>query len=130
MIALENYDFLFNDDEVTEFKRMWAEGIHVGDIADRMHRAEIEIGILVVDQHDKGNIQLRIGGALGGDAVPREYGYGRFTHADLGRMKQMIDRGAKNADIATSFAISTHYVNRIKRDMGWTRGYGKRGESA
>lgn len=124
LIALENYDLVFSSDEVQTFREMWKKGIHVSDIAEAMDRDEIEVAVLALDQRASGRIKLRMGAAFGTEEEepdPNEYAYGRFTHGDMERMQVMVERRARNSEIAKVFGISQHYVNRIKRDMGWTR---------
>jgi len=58
-IALENYDFLWSEDDLREFRDMWKKDEPINVICKRLERKEIEIAIIILDQAQKGIIKKR-----------------------------------------------------------------------
>ena len=64
-IACEDLDFIWRDDEVQVFDRMWMLGKTLPDIAARFNRTQEEVLILALDRGLKKMISPRKGGLLG-----------------------------------------------------------------
>jgi len=64
-IALENLNFLWDEDEIIKFREMWEEGLSLPDIAEAFKRPQKEIAIIIIDQAEEGKIQPRKGGLWG-----------------------------------------------------------------
>lgn len=64
-IALENLNFLWDEDEVFKFREMWEEGLSLPAIAKELKRKQNEVAVLILDQAEKGKIQPRKGGVWG-----------------------------------------------------------------
>lgn len=64
-IACEDYDFTWDVTELATFRTLWRAGLSIPDIAKEMHRHEIEVAILAMDQAEQARIKPRDGGILG-----------------------------------------------------------------
>lgn len=64
-VALEDMDFTWDEDEVSEFDRMWDEGLSVYDIARAFDRDPDEVALLVMDRVRAGMIEKRKNGIWG-----------------------------------------------------------------
>jgi|SRR5690606_7057612 len=64
-VACEKYDFLWYEDEILDFERMWKEGKTLIEIAEYFNRPQIEILFLAADRAEEGAIKERKGGLLG-----------------------------------------------------------------
>lgn len=64
-IACEDMDFVWADQDLEVFRKMWREGLCITDIARAFDRDPDDIGLLVMDQKRKGYIKDRPGGAWG-----------------------------------------------------------------
>lgn len=67
-IACEDYNFVWSDEELHQFRQMWREGVSIPRMSVVLKRHQSEIGILVLDQIDRKYIRPRKGGALGMEA--------------------------------------------------------------
>jgi 3-methyladenine DNA glycosylase Tag len=65
-IALENANFVWDEDEVKQFIWMWTDGNPIGKMAERFERPVYECGLLVMDLELKGKISPRKYGLFGG----------------------------------------------------------------
>lgn len=65
-VALEEYDFTWDEFELIDFIRMWKEGLPLKDIAEHFKRKPIECVLLVMDLAERGKIRPRIHGLFGG----------------------------------------------------------------
>jgi hypothetical protein len=63
--ACEHYDFTFTQYELDRFRKLWKNGDHIADMADKLRRRPAEIAFLIIDQADLGKIGKRIGAAYG-----------------------------------------------------------------
>jgi len=58
-IALGNYDFLWSEEELKDFREMWNEDLPFNIIARRLERRQIEVAVLIMDQAEQGIIKKR-----------------------------------------------------------------------
>jgi hypothetical protein len=65
IIALEDLDFSFLPEEAETTKKMWHDGKHIADIAEKLQRDIDEIAILIMHMARRGEIEKRKSGALG-----------------------------------------------------------------
>ncbi|MGH0939939.1 sugar ABC transporter substrate-binding protein [Bacillus mycoides] len=49
-IALEEVDFIWNEDDIERFKDLWKKRFSIEDIANRLGRHQIELATLILDQ--------------------------------------------------------------------------------
>lgn len=66
IIALEELNFVWCDDEATEVADMWRMGIPIDLIADNFARDPDEVAILLMHLARRGRIKARPGGVFGG----------------------------------------------------------------
>ncbi len=64
-IALSELDFSWFPGEVERVKKLWAYGLHIADIAERLERDIGEVGVLIMDLARKTKIRLGNNGVLG-----------------------------------------------------------------
>jgi len=64
-VALDDLDFSWMPAEVERFRRYWAAGRSVYEIAERLGRDADEVALLAMDQARSGVIEKRPGGAWG-----------------------------------------------------------------
>ncbi|MBB6452008.1 hypothetical protein HNQ94_000429 [Salirhabdus euzebyi] len=64
-IAHENSNLDWKPKELQKFRNLWNEGFSIQDIAKKLKRPEIEIGLIILDQAHKGKIKPRFGGLMG-----------------------------------------------------------------
>ncbi|WP_342045944.1 helix-turn-helix domain containing protein [Bacillus sp. OTU530] len=64
-IALEDLNFLWDEDDVLKFREMWEEGLSLPAIAKQLKRKQNEVVVLVLDQAEEGKIKPRRGGLWG-----------------------------------------------------------------
>lgn len=64
-IALENLNFLWDEDEVLKFREMWEEGLSLPAIAKKLRRKQNEVAVLILDQAEEKKIKPRPGGLWG-----------------------------------------------------------------
>lgn len=67
--ALEDLNFLWNEDDLPAFREMWKDGRSVQEIADHFDRDPDEVVLLVIDQAREGKIKRRSTGLSGKDKV-------------------------------------------------------------
>lgn len=72
--ACEDLDFIWLQSEIEIFRKMWKDGYHIIDIADKLERVVDEVGILVIDQVRRGRIHERTGGYAGTRQIEYEPG--------------------------------------------------------
>ena len=65
-IILEDRKFIWENDEMKEFRKMWKQGDSVDNMARRFHCKNIDIAMLVLDQAEKKLIRSRPAGLIGG----------------------------------------------------------------
>jgi hypothetical protein len=58
-IALEDYEFRWSLEQVSEFDRMWNDGCSLESIAHHFDRTCLETALLVMDRAEKGFIGKR-----------------------------------------------------------------------
>lgn len=66
--ACEDYNFCWDEKEVIRFRRMWAAGESLMDMAKKLGRHVNEVAILVIDQAEKKKIEMH-GSKVFGQAV-------------------------------------------------------------
>ncbi|HJV46616.1 MAG TPA: helix-turn-helix domain containing protein [Bacillota bacterium] len=66
-VALEELNFVWDEVEIDQVKKLWRQGTPIDEIAEVMDRDIDEIGILIIDQCRKNKIKQRPGGLWGGD---------------------------------------------------------------
>lgn len=64
-VACEEYDFTWDECEVSRFRMLWQEGMSIPDMAKELKRHQNEIIILAIDQAEQSRIKPRPGGILG-----------------------------------------------------------------
>lgn len=64
-IACECFNFVWDEQEVFQFRQLWESGASIFDISKAFKRNVNEIAFLIVDQADQGYIKARKGGVLG-----------------------------------------------------------------
>jgi len=64
-IALEELNFLWDEDDVLKFREMWEEGLSLPDIAKQLKRKKNEVAVLILDQAEEKKIKPRKGGLWG-----------------------------------------------------------------
>lgn len=64
-IACEELNFTWKEDQLTEFREMWARGYDIRVIARRLGRKPEEVAILIIDQARTSKIKKRPGGIFG-----------------------------------------------------------------
>ena len=64
-IALSELDFSWYPGEVERVKKLWAYGLHIADIAERLERDIDEVAVLIMDLARKNKIRRRKNGILG-----------------------------------------------------------------
>lgn len=65
VVVLEDLDFVWRENEVTEVVAMWRSGIPIDLIASNFGRDIDEVGLLVMHLRRQGIIRKRKGGAYG-----------------------------------------------------------------
>jgi hypothetical protein len=65
-IALEEYDFVWDEDDVEEFITLWNKGADIRLIAKYFNRPTIECALLILDLGECGKIKPRLNGVFGG----------------------------------------------------------------
>ncbi|WP_028778770.1 hypothetical protein [Shimazuella kribbensis] len=63
--ALSEYNFVWTDRQIREFRKLWKKGFGIDFIGRELDRHAIEIMCLVMDQAEKGYIDQREGGIMG-----------------------------------------------------------------
>lgn len=58
-------DFVFSEPELRDFREMWKAEISLVNIAKKLKRRPVEIGLLIVDHAERGLIQTRASGVNG-----------------------------------------------------------------
>lgn len=66
-IALEEYDFTWDEDDIQEFIKLWNKGGDIRMIAEYFNRPSIEVGLLILDLGERGKIKPRKRGLFGGE---------------------------------------------------------------
>lgn len=61
VVACEGLNFIWNREEVSEFRKMWREGYSLDYMADFFYRKREEVIFLVMDQTMRNNIMPRKG---------------------------------------------------------------------
>jgi hypothetical protein len=64
-IACADWDFSWTKAEIQEVIQGWGQGVHISDIAKRIHRDADEVAILIMDLIRQKRIKPRKGGAFG-----------------------------------------------------------------
>ncbi len=64
-IACADWDFSWTKAEIQEVIQDWGQGVHISDIAKRIHRDADEVAILIMDLVRQKRIKTRKGGAFG-----------------------------------------------------------------
>jgi hypothetical protein len=64
-IALENFDFLWDEDDLVKIRELWDGGIHLQDMAKYLKRPAAEVFCILLDQSHKGFLRHRKGGLYG-----------------------------------------------------------------
>ena len=64
-IAYADRDFSWTKAEMQEVIQGWEQGVHISDIAKRIHRDADEVAILIMDLVRQKRIKTRKGGAFG-----------------------------------------------------------------
>ncbi|MEW4152767.1 helix-turn-helix domain containing protein [Bacillus thuringiensis] len=49
-VALEEVDFIWNEDDIERFKALWMKQLSLEDISNKLRRHQIEIATLILDQ--------------------------------------------------------------------------------
>lgn len=66
IVALEDLDFIWCEEEVKEVIEMWERGIPLDMIASNFDRDQDEVAILIMHLARKNQIKPRVGGIFGG----------------------------------------------------------------
>ncbi|WP_246064865.1 helix-turn-helix domain containing protein [Melghirimyces algeriensis] len=66
-IALEDLDFIWDEDEIPDIERMWNQGFSLWDIAHACERDELEVLLLIMDRERQGSISPRKNGLFRGE---------------------------------------------------------------
>lgn len=125
-VALIEFDLLFSDEEVETFRHLWDMGLAVKQIAKKMHRHELEIAALVMDQADLGHIEPRTGGLQ--ESLPylpkliKGPKRRRLLPAEIRLVQTMFETGAPAREIAERFGVTPEYIRRMRRENGWEPG--------
>ena len=64
-IALSELDFSWYHAEVERVRKLWAYGLHIAEIAERLGRDVDEVAVLIMDLARKNKIRRRKNGVLG-----------------------------------------------------------------
>lgn len=64
-LACEDMDFVWSDQQVALFDRMWEQGLSVWEIAEQFKRDPDDVAILAIDRARQEFIEPREGGAYG-----------------------------------------------------------------
>jgi hypothetical protein len=65
-IALEEENFIWEDEEIEEFDRLWKNGADIWFLCKHFNRTQTQVAILIMDRHLKGAIKKRKYGLKGG----------------------------------------------------------------
>lgn len=65
-IILEDRKFIWENNEIKEFRKMWKQGDSVNNMARRFNCKNIDIAMLVLDQAERKLIHPRSTGLIGG----------------------------------------------------------------
>lgn len=63
--ALEDINFLWDEDQLPDVRYLWNQGLPLGDMAKYFKRKPIEVFVLVLDQMEHGQLKAREGGIHG-----------------------------------------------------------------
>lgn len=66
-IILEDRKFIWENNEIKEFRKMWKQGDSVNNMAIRFNCKNIDIAMLVLDQAERKLIHPRSTGLIGGN---------------------------------------------------------------
>ncbi|MFB5192683.1 hypothetical protein [Alicyclobacillus fastidiosus] len=125
-VALIEFDLLFSDEEVEAFRRFWDMGTDVKKIAKKMHRHEIEIGALILDQAELGHIEPRTEGLQESLPYLPKLIQGpkrrRLLPTEIRLVQTMFETGAPAREIAERFGVTTEHIRRLRREHGWEPG--------
>lgn len=58
-IALEDIDFVWDEDKIKAFRRLWREGANIYELEQELGRGQNEIAVLILDQSIRGRIEQR-----------------------------------------------------------------------
>lgn len=59
-------DWTFTTSEVKRFREMWRADASIGDIARELDWAPLKVGLMIIDQAEKGLIEQRVQGLARG----------------------------------------------------------------
>ncbi|KAB2328954.1 helix-turn-helix domain-containing protein [Cytobacillus depressus] len=71
-IALEELNFFWDQNEISEFDKLWAEGASLYELMERFNRNHAEVAVLIMDRSLKGKIKERKYGLFGGSYESRK----------------------------------------------------------
>lgn len=63
--ALEDTNFLWDEDLLPDVRFLWSEGHHIADMAKYFKRKPLEMFVLILDQLERGMLRRREGGIHG-----------------------------------------------------------------
>jgi hypothetical protein len=66
-IAHEDSNLDWKPKELEKFETLWNAGVSIQNIAKKLKRTQMEIGLIILDRADKGFIKKRKGGLYGND---------------------------------------------------------------
>lgn len=58
-------DWVFTRSEVQKFRTMWSADMSIDSIAKELERKPLEIGLLIIEQAERGEIKVRQQGIFG-----------------------------------------------------------------